>query len=294
MNPEVIITCAVTGAGDTQDKHPDLPITPAQIAAACIEAAAAGAAVVHIHVRDPATGQGSRDTALYAEVVERVRASGRDVILNLTCGMGGDLYVNDDDPRRMDPGSDMVNAMTRLQHVAELRPELCTLDCGSMNFGDGNSLTVHTPNMLRAMAARVRALGIKPEMEVFDSGHLWFAKQMCDEGLIDGPPLFQLCLGIPYGAPANTETMAHLVGQLPPGAVWAGFGISRMQMPMVAQAILLGGHVRVGLEDNLYLERGVLASNGQLVDKAVAIITALSARPVSPAEARAKLGLARR
>ena len=146
MNPEVIITCAVTGAGDTQDKHPDLPITPAQIAAACIEAAAAGAAVVHIHVRDPATGQGSRDTALYAEVVERVRASGRDVILNLTCGMGGDLYVNDDDPRRMDPDSDMVNAMTRLQHVAELRPELCTLDCGSMNFGDGNSLTVHTPN----------------------------------------------------------------------------------------------------------------------------------------------------
>lgn len=219
MNLEVITTYAVTGAGDTQGKHPDLPITPAQIAAARIEAVAAGAVVDHIHVRNPATGQGSRDTALYAEVVERVRASGRDVILNLTCGMGGDLYVNDDDPRLTDPGSYMVNAMTRLKHVAELCPELCTLDCGSMNFGDGNSLTVHTPNMLRAMAARVRGLGIKPETEVFDSGHLWFAKQMCDEGLIDGPPLFQLCLCIPYGAAANTKTMAPFVGQLPPGAV---------------------------------------------------------------------------
>ena len=216
------------------------------------------------------------------------------MIFNLTFGMGGDLYVDDNDPRRMDPGSDMVNAMTRLQHVAELRPELCTLDCGSMNFGDGNSLTVHTSNMLRAMAARVRALGIKPEMEMFDSGHLWFAEQMRDEGLIEGPQLFQLYLGIPHGALANTETMAHLVGQLPPGAVWAGFGTSRMQMPMFTQVIPLGGYACLGLEDKLYFERGVLASNGQSVDKVVAIITALGARPVSPAEARAKLGLARR
>lgn len=291
MNSEVIITCAVTGAGDTANKHPDLPITPTAIAAACVEAADAGAAVVHIHVRDPETGQGSRNIAYYQEVVEQVRGSGRDVILNLTCGMGGDLYVNDDDPRQMDPGSDMVNALTRLQHVELLRPEICTLDCGTMNFGDENLLTVHTPNMLRTMAQRIRDLGIKPELEVFDTGHLWFAKQMHAEGLIADPPMFQLCLGIPYGAPATTQSMQHMVSQLPAGAVWAGFGISRMQMPMVAQAILLGGHVRVGLEDNLYLQRGVLASNGQLVEKAVSIIHALGARPLSAPEARLKLGL---
>ena len=291
MNYEVIVTCAVTGAGDTYGKHPELPVTPKEIADAALEARAAGAAVAHIHVRDPETGQGARDVELYAEVVERIRATGTDLILNLTAGMGGDLVVPDDEPSRPGEGSDLVDAMTRLAHVEALRPEICTLDCGSMNFGDGNSVVIQTPNILRAMARRIQELGVKPEMEVFDTGHLWFAKQLVAEGLIDAPPLFQICLGIPWGAPADTGSMKNMVEQMPAGAVWAGFGISRMQMPMVAQAVLLGGHARVGLEDNLYLARGVLASNGELVEKAVRIINELGARPCTPDEARGKLGL---
>lgn len=291
MNREVIVTCAVTGAGETVGKHPAIPITPQQIAEACLEAAEAGAAITHIHVRDPKTGQGSRDPALYAEVVERVRERNQEVILNLTAGMGGDLVVDDEEPSRPAAGSDLVNAAVRLEHVELLKPEICTLDCGTMNFGDGNSVVVQTPNILRAMARRISELDVKPEMEVFDTGHLWFAKQLVAEGLIPEPPMFQLCLGIPWGAPADTRTMAHMAQQLPPGAVWAAFGISRMQMPMVAQAVLLGGHVRVGLEDNLYLERGVFASNGALVKKAVRIIRDLGARVCSPAEARHKLGI---
>ncbi|MDF2094992.1 3-keto-5-aminohexanoate cleavage protein [Aquibaculum arenosum] len=292
MNREVIVTCAVTGAGDTVDKHPSIPVTPKQIAEACLEAADAGAAITHIHVRDPQTGKGSRETALYAEVVERVRERNSDVILNLTAGMGGDLVVDDENPAVPGEGSDLVNAKTRLLHIEALQPEICTLDCGSMNFGDGNAVVLQTPNVLRHMARRVQELGVKPEMEVFDTGHLWFAKQLVAEGLIDAPPMFQLCLGIPWGAPADTASMAHMAQQLPSGAVWAGFGISRMQMPMVAQAVLLGGHVRVGLEDNLYLEKGVHASNGTLVEKAVRIISDLGAKVCNPAEARTKLGLA--
>lgn len=289
MNREVIVTCAVTGAGDTVDRHPAIPVTPQQIAEACLEAAEAGAAITHIHVRDPETGKGSRDTALYAEVVERVRARNSDVILNLTAGMGGDLVVDDEEPAVPGAGTDLVNAATRLAHIEALRPEICTLDCGTMNFGDSNAVVVQTPNVLRAMAKRIRELGVKPEMEVFDTGHLWFAKQLVAEGLIADPPMFQLCLGIPWGAPADTATMQHMAQQLPPNAAWAGFGISRMQMPMVAQAVLLGGHVRVGLEDNLYLEKGVYASNGTLVEKAVRIVRELGARVCTPAEARAKL-----
>lgn len=292
MNRDVIVTCAVTGAGDTVDKHPSIPVTAKQIAEACLEAADAGAAITHIHVRDPQTGKGSRDTALYAEVVERVRERNSDVILNLTAGMGGDLVVDDENPAVPGEGSDLINAKTRLLHIEALKPEICTLDCGSMNFGDGNTVVLQTPNVLRHMARRVQELGVKPEMEVFDTGHLWFAKQLVAEGLIDAPPMFQLCLGIPWGAPADTASMAHMAQQLPSGAVWAGFGISRMQMPMVAQAILLGGHARVGLEDNLYLEKGVYASNGALVEKAVRIIGDLGAKVCNPAEARAKLGLA--
>jgi uncharacterized protein (DUF849 family) len=291
MNFDVIVSCAVTGAGDTVDMHPQMPVSPVQIAAAALEAAAAGAAIAHIHVRDPKTGKGSRDVALYREVVERIRDSGSDLIINLTAGMGGDLVVEDEDPNRQGDGTDLVDAMTRLAHVEELRPEICTLDCGSMNFGDSNAIVVQTPNILRAMARRVAELGVKPEMEVFDTGQLWFAKQLVAEGLVADPPLFQLCLGIPWGAPADTASMKHMAEQLPPGAVWAGFGISRMQMPMVAQAILLGGHVRVGLEDNLYLRRGVHASNGELVERAIRIIHELGARPCTPDEARSKLGL---
>ena len=261
MNNQVIVTCAITGAADTADKHPDLPITPKQIAESAIDAAKAGAAVVHCHVRDPETGKGSRNVDLYAEVVERLRESDTDCIINLTAGMGGDFDVDPDNPSVPGPGSDLVPALTRLAHVEKVLPDICSLDCGSLNFGEGNSVYVSTPDMLRAMARRVQELGVKPELEVFDTGHLWFANQLIAEGLIDAPPLFQLCLGIPYGAPASTASMAHLVSMLPEGAEWAGFGISRHEMPMAAQAVLLGGNLRVGLEDNLYLERGVFATN---------------------------------
>jgi uncharacterized protein (DUF849 family) len=293
MNYDVIVTCAVTGSGDTTGKHPDLPITPAQIAAAALEAGAAGAAIAHIHVRDPESGVGSRDVELYREVVERIRDSGSDIIINLTSGMGGDLMVDADDPSRQAAGTDLVDGPTRLAHVELLRPDICTLDCGSMNFGEGNSVMVNTPHVLRIMAKRVLELGVKPEMEVFDTGHLWFAKQMHAEGLVADPPMYQICLGIPYGAPADTAHMKAMAEAIPSGAVWAGFGISRMQMPMVAQAVLLGGHVRVGLEDNLYLERGVLASNGQLVEKAARIIRDMGARMVSPSAARQMLKISK-
>jgi uncharacterized protein (DUF849 family) len=291
MNQEVIVTCAVTGAGDTVGKHPAIPVTPQQIADAAIEAAKAGAAIAHMHVRDPGTGKGSRKTEYYREVVKRVRDSGTDVIINLTAGMGGDLEVDDQDPRKAGPGTDLVNALERLVHVEELLPEICTLDCGTLNFGDGNMIYVSTPNQLRAGAKRIRELGVKPELEVFDTGHLWFAKRMHEEGLLEEPPMFQLCLGIPWGAPADTNAMKGMRDMLPAGAVWAGFGIGRMQMPMVAQAVLLGGNVRVGLEDNIWLDRGVHASNASLVQRAVEIVRLMGARTLTPAEARKKLGL---
>jgi uncharacterized protein (DUF849 family) len=292
MNPNVIITCAVTGAGDTVGKHPAIPITPEQIANAALEAAAAGAAVVHCHVRDPKTGKGTRGVELYREVVERIRKKNSDVIINLTAGMGGDVEVGEgENPKKFGPTTDLVGPAERLEHVAALRPEICTLDCGTLNFGDGNTIVIQTPAQLREQARLIQSYGVKPEMEIFDSGNLWFAKQLCAEGLIDDPPLFQLCLGIPWGAPVNTETMAYQVNQLPENAIWAGFGIGRMEFPMVAQAVLLGGHVRVGLEDNLWLERGVHASNATLVEKAVKIVTLLGSRIASPAEARNLLGL---
>ncbi len=291
MNHEVIITCAVTGAGDTVGKHPAIPVTPRQIADAAIEAARAGAAVAHIHVRDPKTGKGSRDPALYREVVERVRSSDADVIINLTAGMGGDFEVREDEPSKAGPATDMVGPFERLAHVEDLLPEICTLDCGTLNFGDGNMIFVSTPSYLRAGAKRIRELGVRPELEVFDTGHLWFAKQMLKEGLLEEPSMFQLCLGIPWGAPADTNSMKAMVDMLPANCNWAGFGIGRMQMPMVAQAVLLGGNVRVGLEDNLYLDKGVYASNGSLVERAITIISLMGARALTPAEARRKLGL---
>ncbi len=294
MNTEVIVTCAVTGAGDTADKHPDLPITPAQIATAAIEAAKAGAAIVHCHVRDPETGKGSRDVKLYAEVVDRIRSAEVDCVVNLTAGMGGDLMIDPNNPGVPAAGTDLVPPMERLAHVEELLPDICSLDCGSLNFGEGNSVYVSTPDMLRTMAKRVQELGVKPELEIFDTGNLWLASQLVKEGLIDPPPLFQICLGIPYGAPATPGSMKNMVDMLPQGAEWAGFAISRLEMPFVAQAILLGGHVRVGLEDNLYLERGVLASNAQLVEKAIKLIDLMGARVLTPDEARGRLGLRKR
>ena len=289
MNRNVIITCAVTGSGDTVGKHPAIPVTPEQIANSAIEAAAAGAAVAHIHVRDPSTGSFSRELELYREVVERIRESDSDVIINLTAGMGGDLVLDEQTPSVAVEGTDMANASERLAHIEALLPEICTLDCGSLNFG--NSLYVSTPAMLRQMAARVKEIGVKPELEIFDSGNLVFALQMMKEGLLDDKPLFQLCLGIPWGAPADTATMKLMSDMLPANANWAGFGISRMQMPMVAQAMLLGGNVRVGLEDNLFLDKGVFASNGQLVERAVGIVEGLGAEVATAAQAREILGL---
>lgn len=289
MNQEVIITCAVTGSGDTVGKHPAIPVTPKEIADAAIESAEAGAAVAHIHVRDPKTGQFTREVEYYREVVERIRESDSDVIINLTAGMGGDLILDPQDPSKFIEGTDLANAVERLVHIEELKPEICTLDCGSLNFGE--SIYISTPDMLREMAARVKELGVKPELEIFDTGNLMFALQMMKEGLLDDKPLFQLCLGIPWGAPADTATMKLMSDLLPEQANWAGFGISRMQMPMVAQAMLLGGNVRVGLEDNLFLKKGVYATNGQLVERAVNIIENLGGAPATPARAREILGL---
>jgi len=291
MNNEVIITCAVSGAGDTVGRHPGVPVTPEQVANAAIEAAKAGAAVAHVHVRDPETGKGSRDPALFREAVERIRDSGTDVVINLTAGMGGDWVPSEDDPSLPGPGTDMIGPAERLAHVEELKPEICSLDCGTLNFGGGNEIYISTPAYLKAMAEQVKAWGVKPELEVFDLGHIRFARSMIDAGLIEDPPLFQICLGIPWGAGADTATMMAMRDALPPGANWAGFGISRMEMPMVAQAVILGGNARVGLEDNLYLDKGVLASNGQLVERAVEIVERLGARVLSPPEAREKLGL---
>ena len=291
MNNEVVVTCAVTGAGDTVGRHDGVPVTPEQIAAAAIDAAKAGAAIAHIHVRDPETGKASRDPALFKEVVDRVRASDTDVVINLTAGMGGDWVVGEDDPAMPGPGTDMIGPEERLAHVRELQPEICSLDCGTLNFGNGNEIYISTPPYLRKMAELTHAWGVKPELEVFELGHIRFAKQMITEGLIAEPPMFQICLGIPWGADQSVDTMKVMKDELPAGANWAGFGISRMQMPMAAVAVAMGGNVRVGLEDNLYLDRGVLATNAQLVERVVGIIEAMGARVLSPSEARKKLGL---
>jgi uncharacterized protein (DUF849 family) len=291
MNQDVIISCALTGAGDTVGRHPAIPVTPRQIADAAIEAARAGAAIVHIHVRDPATGKAGRELALYRETVGLIRDSGVDVVLNLTAGMGGDFFFDPANPDRGGPGTDMAAAAERVAHVEELRPEICTLDCGSLNFGNGAYIA--TADVLREMAQRIQAAGVKPEIEAFELGHIWLAKQLIKDGLIDAPPLFQLCLGIPWGAEATTEAMLAMRNHLPPDCNWAGFAIGRNQMPFVAQAVLLGGNVRVGLEDNIWLDRGVPASNGSLVARAREIVERMGARVLGPEDARRKLGLRR-
>ena len=291
MNYEVIVSCAVTGAGDTVGKSPLIPVTPEEVANAAIEAAKAGAAIAHIHVRDPETGKGSRDPELFKEAVDRIRSSDTDVVINLTSGMGGDWTPSDDDPAMPGPGTDMIGPLERLAHVKELLPEICSLDCGTLNFGDGNDIYIATPPYLRKMAELTKELGVKPELEVFELGHLRFAKQMIAEGLIAEPPMFQICLGIPWGADHSVDMLKVMKDELPGEAVWGGFGISRMQMPIAAAAVAMGGNVRVGLEDNIYLERGVHATNAQLVEKVIGIIDWMGAKAVTPTEARKKLGL---
>lgn len=291
MNYEVIVTCAVTGAGDTTAKHPGVPVTPKQIAEAAIEAAKAGAAIAHIHVRDPETGKGSRDPKLFAEVVDRIRSSDTDIVINLTAGMGGDWVPSEADPAMPGPGTDMIGPLERLAHVEQLLPEICSLDCGTLNFGNGEEIYISTPPTLRKMAALAKEWGVKPELEVFELGHIRFAKQMIAEGLIADPPMFQICLGIPWGADQTVDTLKVMKDDLPGDASWGSFGISKMQMPIAAASVAMGGNVRVGLEDNIYLDRGVLASNGQLVERAVEIIERMGARAVTPAEARKRLNL---
>ena len=293
MNRNPIITCAVTGSGDTARRHPDLPKSPGEIATAAIEAAKAGAAIAHIHVREPETGKPSRDVALYREVVDRIRGSETDVIINLTTGMGVDLFLGpDDDPLNFTADTDCVGQMERMEHVEALLPEICSLDCGSFNYMGQNYVYVSTQTMLEIGAKRLQEIGVKPELEVFDTGQIWFARHLVEQGLIDDPPLFQVCLGIPWGAPATPGVFQTMVNELPDGCNWTGFALGAMEMPVVAQALLLGGNVRVGLEDNLYLEKGVLAkSSAEQVEKAIRIIREMGHEPATPDEAREILGL---
>ena len=292
MNKNVIITCAITGAGETTDKSEHVPVTPEQIANSALEAAKAGAAIVHCHVRDPKTGKGSRNPDYYEEVVDRIREKDSQVIINLTAGMGGDLVIGPDtNPMNFGEGTDLVGALERLQHVERIRPDICSLDCGSLNFGDTNEVYISTPEMLREMTQKVKSLGVHPELEIFDTGNLWFAETMIAEGLLDPPFWIQLCLSIPYGTPMDIGILYAMVNRLPENAEFTSFGLGAMQMPMVAQSVMLGGHVRVGLEDNLYLEKGVLATNADLVKKAVNIIELMGASIQSPNEARKTLNL---
>jgi uncharacterized protein (DUF849 family) len=289
----VFITCAVTGSGNTVDKSDKVPVTPEQIAAECIAAAKAGAAIVHIHVRDPITGMGSRDVALYSEVVDRVRSSDVDVVLNLTSGMGGDLTLGSAErPLPLaEVGTDMVGATERLEHIAALRPEICTLDCGTMNFGEGDYIMTNSTAMLRAMSRQISDLGVRAEIEAFDTGHLWQAKSLVDEGLIAGPVMVQLCMGVPWGAPPDINTFMAMVNNVPDDWTWSAFSLGRRQMEYVALAAIAGGNIRVGLEDNLYLGRGQLATNADLVTRAVEILDRLGVSIKGPDEVRADLSL---
>jgi uncharacterized protein (DUF849 family) len=295
MNKEVFITCAVTGSGGTQDRSPHVPRSPKQIAESAIAAAKAGAAVVHCHVRDPETGKPSRKLEYYREVTDRIRDSDTDVVLNLTAGMGGDMMFDGTEAMdRMADHSDMCGAADRVAHIVECRPEICTLDCGTMNFNEADYVMVNTPGMLRDMARRMVASGTRIEIEAFDTGHLWLAKSLAEEGIIPDPVLVQLCMGVPWGAPDDLNTFMAMVNNVPKHWFWSAFALGRHQMPYVAAAVLGGGNVRVGLEDNLWLDKGVLATNAQLVERAVTIISNLGARVITPAEVRAKLKLEKR
>ena len=290
MSRPVIITAALTGGADSTGASPHVPITPAQIAAEALAAHSAGAAIVHIHVRDPVTGKPSRELGLYRETVARIREAGTDVLINLTTGSGARYTPNEEDMTRVGPGTTMASPESRVEHVLELRPDICSLDIATMNFGA--HAFVNVPGHLERMAKMIRDAGVKPELEVFDLGHAWLAASMAEKGCFAGTPWFQLCTGIPWGAPATTRAMLAILDVLPKDALWSGFGISRQQFPMVAQATILGGHVRVGLEDNLYLARGQLApGNASLVDRAAVIIRALGSEVATPAEARQILGL---
>lgn len=295
-NREIFITCAVTGSGGTQDRSDKVPRSPVQIAASAIDAAKAGAAIVHCHVREPDTGAPSRRVELYREVTERIRDAEVDVVVNLTAGMGGDLvFGSPESPLPLDQaGTDMAGASERMAHVRACLPEICTLDCGTMNFAEADYVMTNTPGMLEAMARITTELGVRPEIEAFDTGHLWLAKHLVERGVIEEPVMVQLCMGIPWGAPDDLNTLMAMVNNIPSGWTYSAFSIGRNEMPYVAAAVLAGANVRVGLEDNLYLDRGVLASNAQLVERAVGIVTAMGSRVIGPDEVRERLKLVKR
>ena len=295
MNREVFITCAVTGSGSTQDRSPHVPRSPQQIAESAIAAAKAGAAIVHCHVRDPETGTPSRDPKLYRELTDRVRDADIDVVLNLTAGMGGDMVFGGvEAPLPTVEGTDMVGATERMEHIAECLPEICTLDCGTMNFAEADYVMTNTPGMLTAMGGMMTELGVKPEIEAFDTGHLWYAKQLVADGVLEPDALVQLCMGVPWGAPNDLNTFMAMVNNVPSDWNWSAFSLGRDQMAYVAASVLAGGNVRVGLEDNLMLDRGVLAENWQLVARAREIIERLGASVIGPDEVRKKLRLTKR
>ncbi|MEP1537321.1 MAG: 3-keto-5-aminohexanoate cleavage protein [Paracoccaceae bacterium] len=295
MNRDVFITCAVTGSGGTQDRSPKVPRSPAQIADSAIAAAKAGAAVVHCHVRDPETGAPSRDLSYYREVTDRIREADVDVVLNLTAGMGGDMvFGGATHPLPLTDGTDMVGAAERVAHIAECLPEICTLDCGTMNFAEADYVMTNTPGMLQTMGRMMTELGVKPEIEAFDTGHLWYAKQLVADGVLESPALVQLCMGVPWGAPDDLNTFMAMVNNLPDDWNFSAFALGRNQMAYVAAAVLAGGNVRVGLEDNLWLDKGVLAENWQLVERAKGIIESMGARVIGPEEVRQKLELTKR
>jgi len=296
MRKKVFITAALTGSGSTQDRSDKVPRSPQHIAEAAIAAAEAGAAVVHCHVRDPDTGVPSRQVDLYREVVERIRASEVDVVINLTAGMGGDMVFGPTDaPLPLnEQGTDMVGAAERVAHLEACLPDIATLDCGTMNFAEADYVMTNTPGMLRDMATRIAALDIRIEIEAFDTGHLWLAKQLIAEKIIPDPVMVQLCMGIPWGAPDDLNTFMAMVNNLPDGCVYSAFSIGRHQMPYVAAAVLSGGNVRVGLEDNLWLDKGHLATNAELVARAATIVTNMGVGLMTAQEVRTELQISKR
>lgn len=288
MNKNVILTCAVTGSGDSHLKHPNVPSTPRQIADNAIEAAKAGAAIVHLHVRE-ADGTPSRKLEYYEETVDLIRQSGVDMIINLTTGMGGDYVEHPDDPTIFGPGSDMISPLERVKHIQKIKPEICTLDCGSFNYKTTAYLSTYA--MLKESAKLITAAGVMTEIEAFELGHIWQAKELIQEGYLPSSTIFQLCMGVPFGAESTPRNLITMVDALPQGVHWGAFGLGQNEFPMVAQAVINGGNARVGLEDNIYLDKGVFASNAQLVEKAVRLIETLGGKTLTAADARKKLGI---
>lgn len=295
INQDVFITCAVTGSGATQDRSPNVPRSPKDIAESAIAAAKAGAAIVHCHVRDPETGAPSRDPKMFREVTDRIRDADVDVVINLTAGMGGDIITGPASaPLPLDETTDMASAEERMAHVADCLPEICTLDCGTMNFAEADYIMANTPGMLEAMGAMMTELGVQPEIEAFDTGHLWLAKKLATDGILKAPFMVQLCMGVPWGAPDDLNTFMAMVNNVPANWTWSAFSLGRNEMPFVAAAVLAGGNVRVGLEDNLWLGKGELATNDALVARAVTIIEAMGTNVIGPNTVREKLKLTKR